>query len=201
MKTFSIPSSLTLIVLGFTLLFSFLVIPSAFAEVFIPSHEYLGYFDSEGIYTVVGNVKNENPFAVIPTITVPVMDDETIHSKTIQHVPLAPGKEIPFKIKFFEVTGNTPVLMAAKLSYEKTTKEPIPIEILYDETLIKHKDGHITGRFQNTGTETIYYPKIYAVVQGNSAVLLRAACRAGGDHLRSATLTADGTGPLGPARR
>jgi hypothetical protein len=171
LKTFSIPSSLTLILLGCTLLFSFLVIPSAFAEVFIPSHEYLGYFDSEGIYTVVGNVKNENSFAVIPTITVSVMDDETIHSKRIQHVPLAPEKEIPFKIKFFEVTGNTPVLMPAKLSYEKTTKEPIPIEILYDETLIKHKDGHITGRFQNIGTETIYYPKIYAVVHGYERVL------------------------------
>ena len=171
LKIFSIPFSLTLILLSIGLLFSVLVIPSAFAEVFIPSHEYLGYFDSEGIYTVVGNVKNENSFAVIPTITVSVMDGEEIISKTIKHVPLGSGKEIPFKIKIFEVMGNTPVLIPAKLSYEKTTKEAIPIEILYDKTLVKHKDGHITGRIQNTGNETIYFPKIYAVVHGYERVL------------------------------
>ncbi|MBA4462177.1 MAG: peptidase [Nitrosopumilaceae archaeon] len=153
------------------LLISVLLVPSAFADVFIPSHEYLGYFDSEGIYTVVGNVKNENSFAVIPTITVSVKDGDEIISKTIQHVPLASEKEIPFKVKFFEVSGNIPVLIPAELSYEKLTKAPIPIEILYDNTLIKHKDGHITGRIQNTGDATIYYPKIYAVVHGYERVL------------------------------
>ena len=171
MKTSSTPFSFILILLSIGLLFSVFVIPSAFAEVFIPSHEYLGYFDSEGIYTVVGNVKNENSFAVIPTITVSVMDGDEIISKTIKHVPLGSEKEIPFKIKFFEVIGNIPVLMPAKLSYEKTTKDTIPIEILYDKTLVKHKDGHITGRIQNTGNETIYFPKIYAVVHGYERVL------------------------------
>ena len=154
-----------------TILFSIFIFTPAFAQVFIPSHEYLGYFDSDGIYTVVGNVKNENSFAVIPTITVSVLDDGNVLSKTIKHVPLGAGKEIPFKIKFFEVTGNTPILLPSELSYEKTTKDPIPIEILYDKTLIKHKDGHITGRIQNTGEDTVYFPKIYAVVHGYERVL------------------------------
>ena len=44
----------------------------SFAEVFIPSHEYVSYFDSNGIYTVVGNVKNDLDYAIIPTITVSV---------------------------------------------------------------------------------------------------------------------------------
>ena len=143
----------------------------AFAEVFIPSHEYLGYFDSKGVYTVVGNVKNENSFAVIPTITVSVMDDDKVFSKTIKHVPINPEKEIPFKIKFSEIIGNSPVLMPSELSFEKTTQNFIPIEVFYDNTLIKHKDGHITGRIQNTGEETIYYPKIFAVVHGYERVL------------------------------
>ena len=141
-----------------------MIIPLASAEVFIPPHEYLGYFDSNGIYTVVGNVKNENPFAVIPTITVSVMDGDEILSKTIKHVPLGPEKEIPFKIKFFEVTGNIPILIPAELSFKKTNQNVIPIEVLYDKTLIKHKDGHITGRIQNTGNEIIHFPKIYAVI-------------------------------------
>ncbi len=154
------------------LLFLTLLVPQvAFAEVFVPLHEYLGYFDSTGIYTVVGNVKNENSFAIIPTITVSVIDDSDIISKTIKHVPLAAGKEIPFKIKFPELTSNTPILVNPEITFEKTITDEIPIQILYDKTLIKHDDGHITGRIQNIGEETIYYPKIYAVVHGYENVL------------------------------
>ena len=143
----------------------------AFAEVYVPLHEYLGYFDSTGIYTVVGNVKNENDFAIIPTITVSVIDDSETISKTIQHVPLAAGTEIPFKIKFPEVQSNTPVLVNPELIYEQTITNPVPIQILYDKTLVKHEDGHITGRIQNTGNETIHFPKIFAVVHGYEKVL------------------------------
>lgn len=171
MKISSIPFSFVTSILSLGIFIAIVLITPAFAEVLVPSNEYLGYFDSEGIYTVVGNVKNENSFAVIPTITISVMDDDKILSKTITHVPLGPEKEIPFKLKFFDVTGNTPILMPAELTFKKTIKDPITIEILYDKTLIKHKDGHVTGRIQNTGEETIYYPKIYAVVHGYERVL------------------------------
>ena len=71
----------------------------SFAEVFIPSHEYVSYFDSNGIYTVIGNVKNDLDYAIIPTVTVSIQNDSEIFSKTIQHVPLASGTEIPFQNK------------------------------------------------------------------------------------------------------
>ena len=141
------------------------------SKVWIPEEEFLSYFDSNGVYTVVGNVKNENNFAVIPMISVSVKDDNIMYSKTIEHVPLAAGKEIPFKIKFTEVTGNTPILMPSKLTFEKTEKEPLPIEVIYDKTLIMHEDGHITGKIQNTGDKTIHYPKVFAVVHGYELVL------------------------------
>lgn len=157
--------------LGIGFLFSIVFSSIAFAEVIIPPHEFLGYFDSQGIYTVVGNVKNENNFAIVPTITVSVIDGDRTLLKTIKHVPLSPGKEIPFKIKFPEVTSNIPILLPAKLLFEKTNKNSIPIEILYDETLIKHEDGHITGRIQNIGEKTIHFPKIFAVVHGYENVL------------------------------
>ena len=142
----------------------------SFSEVFIPTDEYIGYFDSNGIYTVVGNVKNEFSYAVIPTITVSVKENSEIFSKTITHVPLGSGAEIPFKIKFSEISNN-PVLLPADLSYDKTTKDVIPIIVLYDETLIKYDDGHLTGRIQNTGEQTIYNPKIFAVIHGYDQVL------------------------------
>ena len=47
----------------------------------------------------------------------------------------------------------------------------VPIIVLYDETLIKHDDGHLTGRIQNTGEQTIYNPKIFAVIHRYEKVL------------------------------
>ena len=143
---------------------------SSFAEVTIPSHEYVSYFDSNGIYTVIGNVKNDLDYAIIPTITVSVENNSQIFSKTIQHVPLASGTEIPFKIKFFEVLDN-PILLPAELSFERTFAEELPIVILYDETLITYDDGHLTGRIQNNGDTTIYNPKVFAVIHGYEKVL------------------------------
>ena len=57
------------------------------------------------------------------------------------------------------------------MTFEKTIKDEIPIQVLYDKTLIKHDDGHITGKIQNTGNQTIYYPKLFAVVHGYDRVL------------------------------
>ena len=143
---------------------------SSFAEVTIPSHEYVSYFDSNGIYTVIGNVKNDLDYAIVPTVTVHVENNSQIFSKTIQHVPLASGTEIPFKIKFFEVLDN-PILLPAELSFERTFAEELPIVVLYDETLITYDDGHLTGRIQNNGDTTIYNPKIFAVIHGYEQVL------------------------------
>ena len=174
LKTSSIPfrilkSKYLLLALGLFVCLS--VTPqSSFGEVFIPSHEYISYFDSNGIYTVVGNVKNDLDYAIIPTITVSVENNSQIFSKTIEHVPLSSGNEIPFKIKFFEQLEN-PILLPAELSFEKTIQEELPIAILYDETLITYDDGHLTGRIQNNGDTTIYNPKVFAVIHGYEKVL------------------------------
>jgi len=169
LKTFSILSRILQlkILLIFGLLFVILSIsPLVFAEVFIPTDEYVGYFDSNGIYTVVGNIKNEFDHAIIPTISVSIIDGAGEFSKTIQHVPLASGTEIPFKIKFPEILGVNPTLMPAEISFEKTKTDVIPIDVIYDETLIVHEDGHLSGRIINSGTQTLSNFKIFAVIHG-----------------------------------
>ena len=150
------------------ILLSLMLIPQvSFADVLIPTDEYVGYFDSNGIYTVVGNVKNNFDFSIVPTISVSVTDSTKEFSKIIQHASLSSGNEIPFKIKFPEVLGNSPILMPAELSFEKTMDDPaITIDVIYDKTLIVHEDGHLTGRVINTGTEIISDFKIFAVVHG-----------------------------------
>ncbi len=168
-KIFSILSRILRlkILLIFGLLFAtFSIPPLAFAEVFIPTDEYVGYFDSNGIYTVVGNVKNDLDYAIIPTISISVIDDAREFSKTIQHVPLASGTEIPFKIKFPEILGVNPILMPTEISFEKTKTDVIPIDVIYDQSLIVHEDGHLTGRIINSGIETLSNFKIFAVIHG-----------------------------------
>ncbi len=159
-----------MLLLGFLILF-ILTSQSSFAEVFVPTDEYVGYFDSNGIYTVVGNVKNDLDYAVIPTISVSVLHDSKITSKTFIHVPLASEAEIPFKIKFPDVSSQFPILTPVELSFKKTHQNVIPIVVLYDETLIQYDDGHLSGRIQNVGEKTIYNPKIFAVIHGYEQVL------------------------------
>ncbi|EGG41780.1 hypothetical protein Nlim_1397 [Candidatus Nitrosarchaeum limnium SFB1] len=163
-------SKVVFLLIGF-MLTSLLVSEFAFADVLIPPQEYLGYFDYQGVYTVGGNVKNQNDYAVIPTITVSVVDGENIFTKTISHVPIPPKTDIPFKIKIPEVQGQNPVLLEAKLNFVKTQKDPISIQVLYDNTLIKHDDGHVTGRIKNIGNQTVFNPKILAIVHGHEKVL------------------------------
>ena len=174
MKILSTPSKilkLNYLLLALGLFVCLIAIPQfSFAEVSIPEHEYVSYFDSNGVYTVVGNVKNDLEYAIIPTITVSVENNSQIFSQTIQHVPLASGNEIPFKIKFFEVLDD-PILLPAELSFEKTSQQELPIAILYDETLVTYDDGHLTGRIQNNGNTTIYNPKVFAVIHGYDQVL------------------------------
>ncbi|QMU54017.1 MAG: peptidase [Nitrosopumilus sp.] len=144
-----------------------MLIPQAsFAEVSVPAHEYVGYFDSNEIYTVVGNVKNDMDYAIVPTISVSVIDVTDEFSKTVQHTSISSGNEIPFKIKFPEVLGNFPMLMPAEIAFEKTTPEVFTIDVIYDQTLIVHEDGHLTGRVINSGTETVSDFKIFAVIHG-----------------------------------
>lgn len=149
-------------------LFFVVLLPTiAYADVFIPNSEYTGYFDYEGVYTVVGNVKNQNDFALIPTITISVIDDDKtkiIH--TFRHVPIPAMTDIPFKQKFPEINGKNPILLDAELQYVKTEKNPIPIQIIYDKTLITYDDGHVTGRIINIGNQTVYNPKVFAIVHG-----------------------------------
>ena len=175
MRILSIPFSpstarLFVFLFGFLISFTFLFQVS-YAEVFVPPEEYLGYFDSNGIYTVIGNVKNNFEYAIIPTIDVSIKDNSEILSKTIKHVPLSSDSELPFKIKFPEVSSDNPVLLPPNVTFEITNKDPIFLEVIYDETLVQYEDGHLTGRIQNTGNTTIFNPKIYAVIHGYEQVL------------------------------
>lgn len=145
---------------------------TVFAEVFIPEKEFFGYFDSDGIYTVVGSVKNHENYPIIPTIFITIQDEKNILSKEFQYANIMPGKEIPFKFKFPEIKSQNPKLAEHDLYFIRGIQNPIPIEVIYDKTLKKHEDGHITGRVKNIGNTTLTNIQLFAKIHGSSNEVL-----------------------------
>jgi len=78
-----------------------LIIIPAFAsgEVYIPDHEYVGFYDHDGIFTVIGGVKNNEMYPVIPTITVSVNDDGNVFFSGIQIFSGDAGSNVAAQVK------------------------------------------------------------------------------------------------------
>ena len=83
-----------------------LILIPAFAsgEVYIPDHEYVGFYDQDGIFTVIGGVKNNEMYPITPTITVNVNDDGNIFIHEQEFSPIMPAQMLPLKIKLPEQT-------------------------------------------------------------------------------------------------
>jgi hypothetical protein len=154
---------------------SFLVISFfiqyAIADIWIPENEYVGYFDSNGIYTVVGTIKNSEQSGVIPTVIVNIQDGEKIITKSFEYPAIEALKDLPFKVKFPEINSKFPHLKNPEVTYVHAEKKPSNIQVLYDKTLKKHEDGHLTGRIINNGSTTLYNVKVFATIHGYDQVL------------------------------
>ncbi len=158
----------------YLLVFSALVLflPLAHAEVKISDGAYVSYFDSEGIYTVVGAIKNTGDDWIVPFITVSFEETE-LFSKTFSFVPIGPDSEQPFKVKFPQHKLSNPTLHEPKLEHKVVTKQnPLDVDVIYDDTLITHLDGHKTGRIVNNGNYTVDYLKVYALIYSEDGRLL-----------------------------
>jgi hypothetical protein len=141
---------------------------NAYADVMIPEDEILGYYDSEGIYTIVGAVKNTENYSVQPVIYLTVLDNNSSISIT-QNLPKAfPDKDIPFKIKIPEVSGDSALIKNYDVSFERDDSVESKIEVMYDRSLKKHADGHLTGKIVNKGNQTEYDVKVYATIHGEN---------------------------------
>jgi len=140
-------------------------------KTWIPEQEVVSYFDSNGVFTVAGNVKNQDSFAILPSISITVIDGENKITKTISHVPIPAMTDIPFKTKFPEVSSKNPKVLVPILMFKKIELEKSTIEVIYDKTLKKHDDGHVTGTIINNGEQTAYHPKVFAIANGYDGIL------------------------------
>ena len=154
-----------------------LIIIPAFAsgEVYIPDHEYVGFYDHDGIYTVIGGVKNNEMYPVIPTITVNVNDDGNVFSYDYKFSSVMPAQMLPLKLKLPEITSENPVLEPPQVSYTRTEYKFEGGYVLYDNSLILHDDGRMTGMIKNGGDKTFLNFRVYALIKDQNEQILDVA--------------------------
>ncbi len=151
-----------------TLCCTVLAVPAAYAA-YIPADEYIAYTDSGGIYTVIGNVKNELDWAISPTIHIQILHEGQTQNILHQHNIVPSKGELPFIVKIPHIGNAT--LLEPILSYVRAPTPNTDIIVLYDETLVLHPDGHLTGVIKNVGDEMVENPSIWAVIHGEQGPL------------------------------
>ena len=138
-------------------------------------HEYVGFYDQDGIFTVIGGVKNNEMYPVIPTITVNVNDDGNIFSHQYKFSPIMPAQMLPLKLKLPEITSENPILELPQISYKQTEYKYESGYILYDDSLILHDDGRMTGTIKNAGDKTFLNFRVYALIKDQNENILDVA--------------------------
>ena len=153
-----------------------MIIPAfASGEVYIPDNEYVGFYDHDGVYTVIGGVKNTEMYPVIPTVSVSVIDDDRIFSDKYKFSPIMPAQMLPLKIKLPQVTSENPILEPPQITFEVTEYRFDGGYVLYDDSLILHDDGRMTGKIKNGGEQTFQNFRIYALIKDKNENVLDVA--------------------------
>lgn len=134
------------------------------AKVWIPDADRRGYFDSDNIYTVTGLLKNGENMTVVPILDIDVKSKDGIISISHQELPIPPYTDMPFKVKMPQVESGAD-LGNIEVDYIPVDAPKIEFAIMYDDSLVLHDDGHITGKIQNTGNRTIHQMTVYAAVR------------------------------------
>ena len=144
-----------------------LILIPAFAsgEVYIPDHEYVGFYDHDGVYTVIGGIKNTEMYPVIPTVSVSVNDGDYIFYDEYRFSPIMPAQMLPMKIKLPQITSENPI---TEYKFEGGY-------VLYDDSLILHDDGRMTGKIKNAGEQTFQNFRIYALIKDKNENILDVA--------------------------
>lgn len=144
----------------------------ASANVWIPDDEFSGFYNSNGIYTVIGAVKNTQDVSIIPTITIHIRDDSNTYSENYILSTVNSQKDIPFKIEIPTIKGKDAILDKPEINYVVTSHVNPDVDVIYDKTLKKHADGHETGIIINNSTSTAYDIKVFAAIYGKDGKFL-----------------------------
>ena len=148
----------------FSVFFPGLVDAGMYGEVYIPDHEFVGFYDEAGTYTVVAGIKNKEYFAIQPTVTISILDGDKRFQQTNKLAAIEPDKMLPLKLQFPEVSGQSPILEDPVITYEQTENLYVGGYVIYDSLVIQD-DGSITGKIRNGGEDVFEKFRIYALIK------------------------------------
>ena len=144
----------------------------------VATPDTVGFFDMHGTYTVIGVVKSPGSGSHAPYLTVSVSEGDgtgTV-SRSFPAPPVGPSGEIPFKVRFPGITWDSPVPGA------EVVPGAVPrdtgagnLAVLYDDTLVLHDDGSLTGTVLNGGSGTVSDVVILAAVHGTDGGIMDVA--------------------------
>jgi predicted secreted protein with PEFG-CTERM motif len=86
-----------------------------------------------------------------------------------------PAQMLPLKIKLPQVTSENPILEPPQISFEVTEYRFDGGYVLYDDSLILHDDGRMTGKIKNGGEQTFQNFRIYALIKDKNENVLDVA--------------------------
>ena len=86
-----------------------------------------------------------------------------------------PAQMLPLKLKLPQITSENPVLEPPQISYKQTEYKFEGGYVLYDNSLILHDDGRMTGKIKNAGDETFQDFRIYALIKDQNEKILGVA--------------------------
>jgi len=136
-----------------------------YGEVYIPDHEFVGFYDETETYTVFAGIKNKEYYPIIPTVTITIQDGDSKIVEEYELSTIMPDNMLPMKVQIPEVQSVNPILEEPLISYKKSEKSFSGGYIIYDETLIIHDDGHLTGKIRNGGENIFEKFRIYALIK------------------------------------
>ena len=98
---------LTIIALGvFTMFYPGIADAGMYGEVYIPKHEFIGFFDENGTYTIFAGVKNKEYFPIIPTVTISIQDGDELIVREYRLAAIMPENMLPMKVQIPEVNTD-----------------------------------------------------------------------------------------------
>ena len=168
-----------LFLIGALSLFSILIPQIAeagmYGDVYIPDHEFIGFYDETGTYTIFAGVKNKEYYPIIPTLTITVQDGSSKIVEEYELSTIMPDNMLPMKVQIPQVKSANPILEDALISYKKSEKSFSGGYIVYDETLIINEDGSLTGKIRNGGEDTFENFRIYALIKDKNDIIIDVA--------------------------
>ena len=146
-----------------------------YGEVYIPEHEFIGFYDDTETYTVFAGIKNKEYYPIIPTVTITIQDGNSKIMKEYELSTIMPDNMLPMKVQIPEVKSVNPILEEPIISYKKSEKAFSGGYIIYDETLIIHDDGSLTGKIRNGGESVFEKFRIYALIKDKNDIIIDVA--------------------------